>query len=131
MDRALRQFDGVVIAIGANADKADSMNSAQERCRTIEALYSNEPRVRVVVYTELTAHAAARNGCSAIVRGVRSVQDFEYERNMADVNRRLNGMETILLMTLPELACVSSSIVRELDSYGCDISQFMPRKHQD
>ena len=127
VDRALAQFDGVVIAIGANYAKPDSMAGAEQRRRDIEALYAADPRVSVVVYPDLTAMAAARFGCSAIVRGVRSVHDFEYERDMADINRRINGMETVMLMALPELACVSSSVVRELDSYGLDTSQFMPK----
>ena len=63
-----------------------------------------------------------------MVRGVRSVKDFEYEREMADVNRKISGMETILLFSEPELSAVSSSIVRELKAHGKDISKFLPQK---
>ena len=77
-------------------------------------------------YTGLTVDCAKSVGADFLVRGVRSVSDFEFERNIADVNKRLSGIETILLFTEPELSCVSSSVVRELMSYGKDVSQFLP-----
>lgn len=61
-----------------------------------------------------------------MLRGVRSVADFEYERNLADINRRISGIETLLLFTLPEYAAISSSVVRELQAYGRDVSEFLP-----
>ena len=77
-------------------------------------------------YTGLTADFARSQGVAAIVRGVRRVADFEYEMQMADVNRRLTGIETILLPASPELASLSSSIVRELAHFGHDVSPFLP-----
>ena len=90
------------------------------------ALYAEEPRVRVVVYDTLTVDAARRAGATVLLRGVRSVADFEYERTMAALNRRIGDMETLLLFAEPDLECVSSSIVRELQSYGRDVSDFLP-----
>jgi pantetheine-phosphate adenylyltransferase len=81
----------------------------------------------VIVYTGLTVDIAAEVGAKFLLRGVRSVKDFEYERDIADVNRKLSGIETVLLYSLPELSAVSSSIVRELKSYGRDVSQFLPQ----
>ena len=65
-------------------------------------------------------------GAGFLLRGVRSVQDFEYERTLADVNRRISGLETVLLYSLPEYSSISSSVVRELQSYGVDVSDFLP-----
>jgi pantetheine-phosphate adenylyltransferase len=78
-------------------------------------------------YEGLTTDFAKEVEADCLVRGVRSLHDFEFERNIADVNRRLTGIETILLFTEPELSCVSSSNVRELLSYGKDVSEFLPR----
>lgn len=125
VDRSLRFADSVVVAIGVHPTKK-GMNSPEERKVRIERLYQNEPRVEVVVYEGLTTDLASRLQAEAIVRGVRNVTDFEYERNIAEVNRQLTGIETILLFADPAYAAVSSSVVRELMSYGKDVSQFLP-----
>ncbi len=84
--------------------------------------------LRVIAYTgELTVDLARRLGARWLLRGVRSAKDFEYERDMADINRRIAGIETVLLYALPELSAVSSSVVRELKSYGHDITEFLPQ----
>lgn len=123
-DRALPLFDRLVIAIGHNEAKQDT--DVAGRVAQIRKIYADEPKVEVLPYTGLTVELASRLGAGCILRGVRSVADFEYESNMADVNRRLTGIETVLLLTLPEHACVSSSVVRELEHYQADISQFIP-----
>lgn len=115
-ERALFLFDGLIIGIGANADKEN--NDAKERAAQIANIYRRDPRVKVIIYTGLTVDAVKSEGACAIVRGVRSFHDYEYEINMADVNRQLEDIETILLPARPELACISSSIVRELKKYG-------------
>lgn len=128
VERALPLFDCIIIAIGVNVRKP-SERPVNERVKAIEALYVSLPpgRVKVVAYhDELTVDVARRLGANWLLRGVRSVKDFEYERDLADVNRKLSGIETLLLYTLPELAAVSSSVVRELQSYGHDVSQFLP-----
>ena len=86
----------------------------------------HEPRITVESYDGLTTDFAQQAGANLIVRGIRTVRDFEYEETIADINRKLTGIETILLFTEPELTCVSSTIVRELLSFGKDISQFVP-----
>ncbi len=98
----------------------------EERVAAIRKLYKDEPRVRVESYTGLTVDFAREQGATAIVRGVRTMADFEYEMQMADVNRQLAGIETILLPASPQLASLSSSVVRELAHLGRDISAFLP-----
>ncbi len=126
VERALGQFDRVIIGIGVNVNKPTGAQEAEERRRHIAELYADIPDVSVMTYSGLTAIAASEAGASALLRGVRSVKDFEYERDMADVNRRINGMETVLMFALPELACVSSSLVRELEAFGADTSGLVP-----
>ena len=123
--RALTVFDTMVIAVGYNKHKAGWM-PVEERLAAIRKLYHDEPRVQVVSYTGLTTAVAAEVGASAILRGVRTMHDYEYEQQMAEVNRQLTGIETVLLFADPGLAHVSSSIVRELSHFGQDITPFLP-----
>lgn len=127
VDRVLPLFDRVVIAVGVNSGKR-SGDSAGNRIAEIERLYAGEPKVRVISYEGLTVDTCRREGAHWMLRGVRSAIDFEYERNLADINRRISGVETMLLFTLPEYAAVSSSVVRELSSYGYDVGEFLPKK---
>lgn len=125
VQRALAIFDKVVVAIGSNIDK-NSLSTAEERRAVIEQVYAGEPRVEVTVYSGLTMDYARSIGAAALLRGVRSVKDFEYERDMADVNLRLGGIETVILMSAPENAAISSSLVRELMAYGKDVKDLLP-----
>lgn len=122
--RGLAIFDRIVIGIGVNAGKP--YDDATARAEAIKALYAGDNRVEVAVYTCLTVDFAAQTGARFLLRGVRSLKDFEYERDMADINRQLSGLESVILFSRPELAAVSSSVVRELQFYGHDISQFLP-----
>jgi pantetheine-phosphate adenylyltransferase len=98
----------------------------EKRIASIRKLYADEPRIKVMAYQGLTVDFAQEQEASCIVRGIRSVKDFEYEETIADVNRRLSGIDTVFLFTEPELSSVSSSIVRELLHYGKDVSTFLP-----
>lgn len=124
-ERAAKLFSPLYIAIGINESKISS-GELNERLDNIRKATSNLEGVKVVAYTGLTADLCKELGAEVIVRGVRSVTDFEYERNMADVNRRLAGIETVLLYSLPELSAVSSSLVRELRHFGVDTTEFLP-----
>lgn len=128
VERALPLFSGgIVIAVGINATKVESApGELDARLAQIRRAVAHLSGVEVVSYTDLTVEAARRHGATALLRGVRSVADFEYERTLADVNRNISGLETVLLYTLPEHACISSSIVRELQRYGQDVSKFIP-----
>ncbi len=124
--RALTFMDELVIGIGINEGKR-TWFPTEKRIEMVRRLYENDPRVRVEAYNDLTIDFAQRMNAQFIVRGIRTVKDFEYEETIADINRQLSGIETILLFTEPELTSVSSSTVRELLSFGKDISRFIPK----
>ena len=125
VERALVLFDTVVVAVGRNLEKK-CMLSVEERVSAIEKLYAGNGRVKVAVYDTLTMDFAQSVGATALLRGVRSVKDFEYERDIADINLRLGGIDTVLLVSEPEYAAISSSVVRELMKYGKDVSELLP-----
>ena len=126
--RALPLFDRLVIGVvGDNVHKPD-MPSAEERMQAIRELYANEKRIEVKPYHGLAMDFAKAEGAQYIIKGVRSVSDFEYEQWQADFNRRIGGIETLLLYTEPELASVSSSALRELQHFGVDITPYLPKK---
>lgn len=125
--RALSMFDEVVVAIGVNALK-HPMFTEEERVAMLEGLFADEPRVKVVSYSGLTVDVARDCGAQFMLRGVRSVMDFEYERSIADVNREISGLETVMLFTEPMYAHISSSVVRELIGYGKDVKAFVPER---
>ena len=104
--RALTFMDEVIIGIGINENK-NTYFPIEKRVAMIQNFYRNESRIKVYSYD-----------CT--------VKDFEYEETIADINRKLAGIETILLFTEPELTCISSTTVRELLQFGKDISQFIP-----
>ena len=125
--RAVKLFDRLVIGVGVNESKR-YMLSAEERVEAIRRLYSGDERISVEQYSDLTVDFARRMGAEFIVKGVRSVKDFEFERDQADINRRLTGIETIVLFALPGMDSVSSSVVRELMHYGRDCSELLPKQ---
>lgn len=124
--RALPLFDKVMIGVGVN-ERKQYMLSTEERTQRIARLYANEPKVEVKAYSDLTIDFARREGAEYIIKGVRSVKDFEYEREQADVNQRLSSIETILFYAEPQLESISSSVVRELKNFGRDITEFLPK----
>lgn len=123
--RALSFMDEVIIGIGINENK-NTYFPVEKRLEMIRELYKDEQRVKVMAYDCLTIDFAEQLDAGFIIRGIRTVKDFEYEETISDVNRKLAGIETILLFTEPELSCVSSTIVRELLHFNKDISQFIP-----
>ena len=123
--RGLDIFDEIVIGIGKNSNKQETF-PLQERLERIQQAYADEPRVKVEVYEGLTIDFAIQHDAKHILRGVRSVKDFEYERDIAEANKQLSGIETVVLYTRPYLAHISSSLVRELYAYGKDISAMVP-----
>ena len=123
--RGLEIFDEIIIGIGRNYNKREFFPIA-DRLAAIQRAYSKESRVRVEVYDGLTIDFAAQHNAHFILRGVRSTLDFEYERNIAEANKQLSGIETVLLYTRPEYAHISSTLVRDLHSHGKDISQYLP-----
>lgn len=124
--RALEIVDELVIAIGVN-DTKKAFFTLEERIAMIQGLYKEDPRVSVKSYNSLTVDFAEEIDAHFIVRGIRTINDFEYEKTIADMNRTIAGVETIILFTEPELTHISSTIVRELLRYGRDVSKFIPR----
>ena len=123
--RTLTFMDEVIVGIGINEGK-HCLIPVEKRVEMIRQLYADEPRVKVMAYSGLTVDFALEQEARVIVRGIRSVKDFEYEEGIADINKKLSGIETIFLFTEPELSSVSSSVVRELLHYGKDVSMFLP-----
>ncbi len=116
VQRSLSFMDEIVIGIGVNENKKTYF-PVNKRVEMIETLFKDEPRIKVKPYSSLTVDFAREVEAGFIIRGIRTVKDFEYEETIADINRKLTGIETILLFTEPELTCISSTIVRELLHY--------------
>ncbi len=123
--RGLNLFDEIIIGIGVNISKK-TLFSVEKRIEMIEHTFRDEPRVKVQSYNSLTVDFAQSVDAGFVLRGLRSVGDFEYERSIADANHKLIGVETILLFTESEYSYISSTVVRDLISYGKDISMFLP-----
>ena len=126
VDRALLLFDHLVIAVAVSKLKHTS-EEIEARVAAIKAVYADEERITVKSYDDLTVDMARREGAHFIVRGVRSVKDYEYEREQADVNRQLSGVETILLFADPSLSSISSSLVRELRFFGKEADEWVAK----
>ena len=128
MRRALPLFDRIIIGVGVNERKR-YMFTTEQRVQAIASLYADEPKIEVKAYTDLTVDFARREGAKFIIKGVRSVKDFEYEREQAAINRRIGGVETLLLYADARHESVSSSMVRELIHFGRDVDEFLPKRN--
>ena len=128
--RALPLFDRLVIGVVGDNVQKPYMRPAEERMKAICELYQQEPAIEVMPYHGLAVDFARSVGARFIVKGVRSVKDFEYEREQADINRQISQgeIETLLLYAEPQLSSVSSSMVRELQHFGLDVKAFLPQK---
>jgi len=123
--RGLTFFDEIIIGIGLNQAK-HTLFSVEKRLELIQQAFENEPRVKIASYNSLTVDFALSVKADFILRGLRSVSDFEYERNVADANKTLTGVETVILFTESKYSYISSTVTRDLISYGKDISKFLP-----
>jgi len=126
IDRALPLFDKLYIGIGINANKKP-MFSEQQRLDWINAIYFNNPKVEGIIYEGLTVDCCKSVGANFILRGIRYVNDFEYEKAIADMNRSIAyQIETVFLTCLPQFTSVASTLVRDVIKYGGDVTQFLP-----
>ena len=123
--RALTFVDEVVIAIGVNEAKK-TLFPLKKRIEIINKTFVHEPQVRVESYDSLTVDFAKKVNATIILRGIRSIADFEYEKTVADANRRLSGIDTILLFTEPQHSFISSTVVRDILRYDKDVKCFLP-----
>jgi pantetheine-phosphate adenylyltransferase len=121
--RGLEIFDEIVIAVGMNSDKHGYF-TIEQRVEFIKTLFNNE--LEVITYTGLTVDCARMIGATHILRGLRTSADFEFERAIAQVNKKLSGIDTTFLLTTPEHTLISSSIVRDILRHGGDVSDFVP-----
>jgi pantetheine-phosphate adenylyltransferase len=126
VERGLLLFDKVIIAIGVN-DTKKTLYTIEQRMEQISACYANEPRVEICSYQGLTVQFAQDIKAGFILRGIRSLTDFEYERLLSDVNRTISDIETICLFTEPKYSGIQSNVVRELLKYNQDVSAFVPQ----
>jgi pantetheine-phosphate adenylyltransferase len=126
IDRALPLFDKLIIGIGRNSSKLP-MFSEEQRLNWIKEIYKDEPKVDAVVYDGLTIDCCRKVNAHFILRGIRYVNDFEYEKAIADMNRSLDkNIETVFLTCLPQFTSVASTLVRDVLKNGGDVSQFLP-----
>ncbi len=123
--RGLQLFDEIVIGIGVNQNKK-TLFSTDQRREMIRQAFADEPRVKVQVYNSLTVDFAQQVDAGYILRGLRTIADFEYERSIADANNKLTGIETVILFTEARYAFISSTTVRDLIAYGKSIQALLP-----
>jgi len=127
--RGLELFDEIIIAIGYNTQKSNRYFEIELMIDRIRKTFSKYPHIKVEQYDQLTAEFANKNGASFLLRGLRNTTDFEYENSIAQINRELyQELESVFLITSPEFAWISSSIIREVHRYKGDISEFLPYK---
>lgn len=124
--RALALFDEVIVAVGINTSK-NNLFGMEQRIRWIQAVFTEEPSVKVETFEGLTVDFCRKKDASFILRGIRNSMDLEYEMSIAAMNRAMNpGIETILLPALPEHSHINATIVREIIKSGGDASRFLP-----
>ncbi len=127
VNRALTIFDEIVVAIGVNPSKQGNTEELKENIKSISELFEGK-NVRVISYQTLTADLVKELNASCIIRGIRGINDYEYEKNMADVNKEVFGVETVFLFSDLNYAHVSSSLIRELKQFGKDYSDLVPQR---
>jgi pantetheine-phosphate adenylyltransferase len=127
--RGLELFDEIIIAIGYNTQKSNRYFEIDLMIDRIRKTFSKYSNIKVEQYDQLTAEFANKNGASFLLRGLRNTTDFEYENSIAQINRELyQELESVFLITSPEFAWISSSIIREVHRYKGDVSGFLPYK---
>lgn len=127
--RGLKLFDEIIIAIGHNSKKSNRYFDVERMASLINGTFADHDNIQVIIYNELTAEWAKKHGAKYLLRGLRNTTDFEYENSISQVNKHLNkDLESVFLITSPELAAINSSIIREVHRYGGDVSDFLPYK---
>ena len=126
IERTARHWDGVIVAVTRNPQKAQSRFGLEERQEMLSDAIGHLPNVRIETLTGLVVDFAREHGAGAIVKGLRAVSDFEYELQMAQMNKRLSGIDTFFISTSPEYSFLSSSLVCEVAKFGGDVSAMVP-----
>lgn len=125
--RGIELFDELIVSVGYNANKK-TLFSQESREEMIRKVFEGEDKIKVMGYQGLTVDFAQENGAGFILRGIRTSADFEYERAIAQVNKKMSGIESVFLLTTPEHTPVNSGIVRDVLRHGGDVSMFIPEK---
>lgn len=126
VERTARQFDEVVVAAVSRPGKGTPLFTIEERREMLADVTTHLPNVSVTAFDGLLADFALSRGVGAIVKGLRAVSDFDYELQMAQMNYRLSGVETLFMPTAPEHSFLSSSLVREVARFGGEVSSMVP-----
>jgi len=127
--RGLKLFDEIIVGIGYNSAKSKRYFEVDFMVRKIEETFSDYPNIKVLTFAELTAVFAKKHNANYLLRGLRNTTDFEYENSISQVNRHLNPeLESVFLITSPQFAAVSSSIIREVHRYDGGVTEFLPYK---
>ena len=125
--RGLSLFDEIIIAIGYNSGKSSRYFDIDLMVTKIKETFQTHSNIKVITYAELTAELAKKNNANFLLRGLRNTTDFEYENSISQVNRNLNPkLESVFLITSPQFASISSSIIREVHRYKGDVSKYLP-----
>lgn len=125
--RSLPLFDKIIVAIGINSNKK-YMFPLEKRIQQIEQVFRNYPQIEVRSYEGLTVEFCKKIGAQHIIRGIRSVADFEFEREIGQMNKKLcPEIETVFLLSIPEYGCIASSVIRDIIRNGGNASQFVPK----
>jgi pantetheine-phosphate adenylyltransferase len=127
IERSSRHFDGVIVAVIRNPQKAQSLFSLEERQEMLREVTAHLDNVRIEFFKGLLVDFAREQGADAIVKGLRAISDFDYELQMAQMNQRLSGIDTFFISTSPQHSFLSSSLVREVARFGGDVSSMVPK----
>ena len=128
VEKALPLFDKIIISIGINSEK-DQYFSIQDRMQWIESVYENNAKIEIKSYKGLTVDFCRKESANFILRGLRDSHDFKFEKNIAQMNKGLNpDIETIFIITPPEVSHISSTIIRDIIKNGGDVSKFIPKQ---
>ena len=123
--RALPLFDELTICVGCNETKT-YRETVEQRMERIRQALGGDPRIKVTSWNGLTVDYCTKHSIPYIIKGIRSMKDYEYEREQAEMNRHLSGVETLFLFADPQYSAVSSSVIKLLESHGRDVSEFLP-----
>lgn len=126
--RALSLFDHIIVAIGHNQEKKGYF-PIEKRIEFLHQVFDDIPQISIEQYTGLTVDFCKKKGARYILRGLRTSADFEFERSIAQINKKLHPeIETVFLLTLPEYTAINSSVVRDILIHGGNPSQLIPEK---
>jgi len=127
VERGLKLFDEIIIAIGYNSNKHNRYFEVDFMVEKLEETFKEEPRVSIIVYNKLTSVLAKELNAGFLLRGLRNTTDFEYENSIAQVNHFLNNeLESVFLITAPQFAAISSTIIRDVHKFRGEVNEFLP-----